>query len=121
MADPLADRPPPEGFEAYPAISSFMALLAPLFARLRQDGGIDIGLWVQAHHLNHQGAVHSGVVASLADNAMGYHAARVSEGPVATVNLAVDYFLRVHQGEWLEVHSRLERRGGRLAFGACTS
>lgn len=111
---------PPEGFEPYPAISPFMALLGPLWARQEIGGGISVGLWIQNHHLNHQQAVHGGMVASLADNAMGYQAAHVSEGSVATVHLSVDYMARVTQGSWLEVCSRIDRRGKKLLFAACT-
>lgn len=111
---------PPEGFEPYPAISPFMALLGPLWAREETDGGICVGLWIQNHHLNHQQAVHGGMVASLADNAMGYQAARASGGAVATVHLSVDYMARVTEGRWLEVRSRIDRQGKKLLFAACT-
>ena len=110
----------PEGFEPYPALSPFMTLLGPLWARQDDDGGISLGLWIQNHHLNHQQAVHGGMVASLADNAMGYQAARASGGSVATVHLCVEYMARVTQGSWLEVCSRIDRRGKKLLFSACT-
>lgn len=110
-------RPP--GFEPYPAISPFMALMGPLYAREESDGGITVGLGVLAKHLNHQNVMHGGMAASLADNAMGYHAARALGGAVATVHLAVDYLAGVRIGDWLEVRSRLDRQGNRLLFAAC--
>jgi uncharacterized protein (TIGR00369 family) len=111
---------PPAGFEPYPAISPFMALLGPLWARQETDGGISIGLWIRNHHLNQQQAVHGGMTASLADNAMGYHAACASGGSVVTVHLSVDYMARVTEGNWLEVCSGIDRRGKKLLFASCT-
>lgn len=111
---------PPPGFEPYPAISSFMMLMGQLYARKESDGGITVGLWVQPQHLNHQDAVHGGMVASLADNAMACHAANALGGSVATVHLAVDYLARVSIDDWLEVRSRLDRQGKKLLFAACT-
>lgn len=91
-----------------------------MHARRESDGSITVGLWVQALHLNHQDAVHGGMVASLADNVMGYHAARALASPVATVHLEVDYLARVSAGDWLEARSRIDRGGKRLLFAACT-
>lgn len=110
----------PPGFESYRAKSPFMESMGPLYAREERDGGITIGLRVHEKHLNHQEAVHGGAVASLVDNAMGYHAAQALGLPVATVHLAVDYLARVSEGDWLEVRSHLDRRGKRLLFMACT-
>lgn len=94
--------------------------MGPLYARVEHDGGITIGLWVQDKHLNHQEAMHGGMVASLADSSMGYHAAQALGSPVATVHLGVDYLARVCEGHWLEVHSHLDRRGKKLLYMACT-
>lgn len=110
----------PPGFEPYPPVSAFIALIGDMYACREDDGGITVGLQVRSNHLNHQGAVHGGMVASLADNAMGYHAARALGGSVATVHLAVDYLARVREGAWLEVRSQLDRKGKQLLFLACT-
>lgn len=110
---------PPPGFEPYPAISPFMALLGPMYAHKEGDHNITVGLFVQEHHLNHQEIVHGGVAATLADNAMGYQASHALGGPVATVNLAVDYLASIRAGDWLEVRSRIDRQGKRMLFLAC--
>jgi uncharacterized protein (TIGR00369 family) len=110
---------PPPGFEPYPAVSPFMALLGPIYA-FKEDGhGITIGLVALERHLNHQGIVHGGVAATLADNAMGYQASQSLGGPVATVNLAVDYLAAIRAGDWLEIRSRIDRQGKRMLFLAC--
>lgn len=110
---------PPSGFEPYAAISPFMALWGQLYERGDTEGRRVIGVRVQTQHLNHQDAMHGGMVASLCDNAMGYLAAKCLGGPIATVHLAVDYLARVPVGAWLEVHSRLDEQDKNLLFTAC--
>ncbi len=96
-----------------------MGHIGPMFARQEDDGGITLALWVAAPHLNHQGAAHGGMLATLADSAMGNHAARAAGAGVATVHLGVDYLGRIQQGQWLEIRSCLDRRGKKLLFMSC--
>lgn len=114
-----AQHLPPPGFEPYPAVSPFMTLLGPMYAHKEESHGITIGLEIREYHLNHQGIVHGGVAATLADNAMGYQASQAVGGPVATVNLAVDYLAGIRAGDWLEIRSRIDRQGKRMLFLAC--
>lgn len=110
----------PVGFKPYAAISPFMAHLGQLYVRPEEDGSITLGVRVQTAHLNHQEAMHGGMVATLADNAMGYHVAKALGGPVATVHLGIDYLARVGVGDWLEVRSQIDRQGKRMVYAACT-
>ncbi|QKV55419.1 PaaI family thioesterase [Comamonas antarctica] len=109
----------PPGFLPSPALSPFMALWGQVYLRIDSPQSRVLGLWVQEQHLNHQEAMHGGMVASLADNAMGSLSAHASGGPIATVHLSVDYLARVPQGRWLEVHSRLDKLGGKMLFTSC--
>jgi acyl-coenzyme A thioesterase PaaI-like protein len=43
---------------------------APLFSR-RGERSVEIGLWLREAHCNSCGLLHGGVIAALADNAMG--------------------------------------------------
>ncbi|WP_374365226.1 PaaI family thioesterase [Piscinibacter sp.] len=95
-----------------------MAQFGPLSVRFRDDG-IDLGLVVGAKHLNHQGVVHGGVVASMADTVMAFHSARAAGYAVATVSMNIDYLAAVREGSWMEVRSRIDRKGSRMVFVAC--
>lgn len=119
MSEPALHPPVPQGFAPYPAISAFMGHIGPMFARQEEGGGITLALWVAAPHLNHQGAAHGGMVATLADSAMGNHAARAAGASVATVHLGIDYLGRIQQGQWLEIRSALDRQGKKLLFMQC--
>ena len=53
-----------------------------------------MGLRLAKAHTNARGHIHGGLIASLADNSMGYSCARVATGwttSYVTVSLAVDY------------------------------
>ena len=109
----------PPGFLPSPVLSPFMALWGPIYMRIDSKEARVLGLWVDDQHLNHQEAMHGGMVASLADNAMGSLSAHASGGPIATVHLSIDYLARVPQGRWLEVHSKLDKLGGKMLFTSC--
>lgn len=97
-----------------------MGHIGPMHMRREADGSITLGSWVSPAHLNHQGAAHGGMIASLVDSAMGYLAARAVDGPVATVHLGTDFLGRVREGQWLEVRAQVDRAGKRLVYTACT-
>ena len=121
LACAYSERPPKfPDFAPYPARTPFNAVMGPLHARMEADGAITIGLWVQETHMNHRQSMHGGMVTSLADTAMGNHAARAANGSVVTVHLSADYLSTVPLGSWLEVRSRLDRKGKRMLFVACT-
>ena len=61
----------PEGFEAIERLSPFNALVGPLYQR-RDGEAVSIGLVIGEKHTNSRGACHGGVLATLADLALGY-------------------------------------------------
>lgn len=110
----------PEGFEPIARLSPFNALVGPLYERRRGDC-LSVGVRIEAKHTNSRGICHGGVLATLADLALGYAlAARVkksSDGYV-TAHLSVDYIRPANLGDW--VQSTVEVSGvGRLAFATC--
>ncbi len=89
----------------------------PLYSR-RTDGTVQIGLWLLDVHCNSRGLVHGGVVAALADNAMGLSCG-VSMGSaqgLVTVSLTVDYVGAAKVGQWLQIEPRVLRTGKSMGF-----
>jgi uncharacterized protein (TIGR00369 family) len=80
-------------------------------------GEVEVTLDAAAHHLNLQGSVHGGVLASLADAAAGLAVrTRVPHGSRhVTVQLGMSY-LRASQTGRLIAHGRAVRVGRRIAF-----
>lgn len=114
----------PDGFEPHTRRSPVTDPWQPLFARTTADS-VELGVVVREAHCNGRGFVHGGVVAALADNAMGLsvvQAVRRAGGEAAaqrsgvTVGLTLDYLANGKVGQWLQVTPRLLRVGGSLGF-----
>jgi uncharacterized protein (TIGR00369 family) len=100
--------------------SPVLDLIGPLYCR-GEGGDLIIGLRVEAKHCNARGTVHGGILATLADVALGYTMAFSSTPPanLITANLTLDFAGTAKIGDWLEVHVDVQKRGGRLSFANC--
>ncbi len=100
--------------------SPVLDLIGPLYCR---GEGVDliIGLRVEAKHCNARGTVHGGILATLADVALGYTMAFSSTPPaeLITANLTLDFAGTAKIGDWLEARIDVQKRGSRLAFANC--
>jgi uncharacterized protein (TIGR00369 family) len=84
----------------------------PIYASQR-DGSFQLGLIIAEAHCNSRQMLHGGVIAALADNAMGLTLAHTSGrvGSIVTTSLSVDYFGLGKIGQWLEIVPRLVSAG----------
>lgn len=107
----------PAGFKPLPAASPFNELVGPLHER-RADGTVSIGLRVESKHCNSRGICHGGVLATLADLALGYAlmARTGSHGGFVTAHLDLDYAGAAELGDWIHSEVEVQRVGSRLAF-----
>ena len=73
---------------------------------------------VQEKHTNARGTLHGGVLASIADIALGYGLATSTDPPTSmvTANLSVDFAGSAQVGDWIETALDLQKIGSRLAF-----
>jgi uncharacterized protein (TIGR00369 family) len=110
----------PDGFAPHTRSSPVTAPWEPLYSRVTADACI-LGLVVATPHCNSRGLLHGGVIAALADNAMGLSVSRRYDPPVAasTVNLAIDYLGMAKIGQWLDVTTQFIKTGKTLAFASC--
>ena len=109
---------PPEGFAPHFRKSPVTDPWEPLFSR-QVEGAIQIGLSLREAHCNSRGFLHGGVIAALADNALGLSCGKVlgSVQGLVTVGLAVDYVGSARIGQWLQVEPRVLRTGRSMSFG----
>jgi uncharacterized protein (TIGR00369 family) len=107
----------PEGFGPHFKSSPVTAAWEPLFSR-RGERSVELGLWVREAHCNSRGFVHGGVIATLADNAMGLScvACHLGVKGALTVSLNVDYVATARLGQWLQITPRVIKAGGSLDF-----
>lgn len=112
------DLLPPEGFAPHFRKSRVTDPWEPLFSR-RTDEAVQIGLYVGDMHCNSRGFLHGGVIAALADNAMGLSCVAVMTEPprgLVTVSLTVDYVGAAKVGQWLQIEPRVLKVAKSLAF-----
>lgn len=111
----------PRGFRALTRLSPFNAMVGPLYARRRRARPLSIGLRIERKHTNSRGICHGGVLATLADLALGYamHDQLKAEAGFVTAHLAIDYAGAARVGDWIESEVEIQRVGGRLAFANC--
>jgi len=112
---------PPEGFEPHSRRSPLTIPWEPIYARKTPDR-IVLGLFVGEAHTNSRGLLHGGLIAAMADNAMGLSCGQLmadrglTYSGMVTVSLGVDYLGQAQIGDWLEVDTSFVRTGRTLCF-----
>jgi uncharacterized protein (TIGR00369 family) len=107
----------PAGFEPHFRQSPFTDPWEPLYSK-KTDKAVTMGLRLAKAHTNARGLIHGGLIASLADNSMGYSCAQATNWTTSfvTVTLAVDYVGSAGIGQWLAVECEVIKTGSTLCF-----
>ena len=115
------DETVPHGFLRLARGGPFLAALGALYYRKVEDGRFVIAMRVTAEHTNVHGIAHGGMLATLADSALGLSLSLASEGrqSYVTVNLTTDFADAAHPGDWIEAPVDIQRVGRRFAFANC--
>lgn len=110
---------PAPGFRPLFRSSPFLDLNGPFYCRQDQaDATLVLGVRILNKHCNVSGSAHGGLLGTLADIALGYATAFSREPPIrmSTIHLSLDYSGAAQLGDWLEVHTQIQKIGRRLAF-----
>jgi acyl-coenzyme A thioesterase 13 len=62
---------PPAGFSPIFRVSPVIEMIGPVYSR-GEGLELELGMYAQPKHCNMRGAVHGGILATLADMALGY-------------------------------------------------
>jgi uncharacterized protein (TIGR00369 family) len=110
----------PAGFEPHFRKSPFTDPWEPLYSK-RTDKAVIMGLRLAKPHTNARGLIHGGLIASLADNAMGHSCGRALDGTLSlvTISLAVDFTGSAKVGQWLAVEPDVIKTGSTICFAQC--
>jgi len=111
----------PQGFERHFRQSPLTDPWEPIYSRRTADA-IHIGLRLAGPHTNSRGLIHGGLIAALADNAMGLSCGVKLDGGgsrLVTVGLAIDFVGTAQVGQWLAIASSVIRTGSTLCFAQC--
>lgn len=113
--------PVPDGFARHTRTSPLTAPWEPIYAKRCVDR-LRLGLEVRPEHTNSRGLLHGGLIAALADNAMGLSVGVVLEAEgrrpakgLVTSSLGIDFLGRAELGQWLEVDTAFVQAGGSQA------
>ena len=107
----------PAGFEPHTRKSPLTEPWEPLYSK-RTDNAVIIALRLARPHTNGRGLIHGGLIAALADNAMGYSCAHKMGGvaSLVTIGLSVDFVGTAEVGQWLAVESEVIKTGRTICF-----
>jgi len=120
MSDPAGI---PEGYELVQRTvgNTFAGLAGPFFAK-RHGRELSLGLRIEQRHLNSRGTCHGGLLATLADIALGYACVAASDdGPgknFVTIDLSIEYMASTQAGDWLYSEVRVLNADSRTAAAA---
>ncbi|TWB06488.1 PaaI family thioesterase [Bradyrhizobium stylosanthis] len=110
----------PDGFEPLFRKSPLTEPWEPLYAK-KTDKAVIIGLRLAKPHTNGRGLIHGGLIAALADNAMGYSCAQATGWTTSfvTVSLTVDFAGSAEVGQWCSIESDVIKTGKTICFAQC--
>lgn len=116
----MPDSTVPEGFVRNSRPSPVTDVWEPMFEKTTPDAVV-LGLHLREAHTNRRGLIHGGVIAALADKAMGHSCGHKMGGiySLVTVSLSLDYIGTAKIGQWLTVESDVIRIGKTLCFTQC--
>ena len=113
---------PPPGFEPHFRKSPLTDPWEPLYSKALEDRVV-MGLVLAEPHTNARGLAHGGLIAALADNAMGLscgvvlrQTGKIQAGGLLTVSLSLDYLGMAKLGQWLEIDTSFVKVGASLCF-----
>ena len=112
-------QPIPDGFEPWHPGSSFMTHLADLGAFYRRSDSNVLAMRIAEPHTNTHNIAHGGLLATLADTALGHCIVQQAQVSVVTVQMSVEYLNAVKPGDWLEAHVHIDKQGRRLMYATC--
>jgi uncharacterized protein (TIGR00369 family) len=118
----MTERAAPEGFTPHFRTSPLTDPWQPLYSQVRPDRVV-IGLYVREPHTNSRGMLHGGLIAALADNAMGLSCIQVltvegrkPQGGLVTVTMATDFVGAARLGQWVAFDTQFVKTGRTLCF-----
>jgi uncharacterized protein (TIGR00369 family) len=110
----------PQGFEPQSRRSPLTDPWEPIYSKQTPDA-IILGLRLATPHTNARGFVHGGLIAALADKAMGHSCGHKmgSAHSLVTVSMSIDFVSSAQIGQWLTVETEVIKTGGTLCFAQC--
>jgi uncharacterized protein (TIGR00369 family) len=110
----------PDGFERQSRRSPLTDPWEPIYLKQTPDT-IILGLLLATPHTNARGFVHGGLIAALADKAMGHSCGKKMRDAhsLVTVSMSIDFISSGQIGQWLTVETDVIKTGNTICFAQC--
>src|SRR3982074_3572890 len=110
----------PDDFERQSRRSPLTDPWEPIYSRQTPDGSVG-GLRLGPPHTNGRGFVHGGLIAALADKAMGHSCGHKMRGAysLVTISMSIDFISSAQIGQWLTVETDVIKTGSTICFAQC--
>ena len=107
----------PQGFERQSWPSPLTDPWEPIYSRKTPDT-IVLGLRLATPHTNSRGFAHGGLIAALADKAMGHSCGHQMRGAysLVTINMSIDFISSAQVGQWLTIETDVIKTGNTICF-----
>lgn len=111
----------PPGFSELAVKSPFNILIGPIYGCVRDGTPIMAIRMLEKHQNLYGNTTHGGMIAALADNALGWGLKQLSPemGNFVTTHLSTDYIAAIRTNDWVEAHVQVTKMGRRLNFADC--
>jgi uncharacterized protein (TIGR00369 family) len=113
-----ADSTIPPGFVPLRQLGGYMANFGQLYLNRERR---TLAVRIDESHLNNLGIPHGGMLATLADTAIGMMMSLETgrEKSAVTANLSLDFLDSARLGDWVEARVEFDKLGSRLRYGSC--
>jgi len=107
----------PAGFEPHFRKAPLTDPWEPLYSK-KTEKSVTVGLRLATPHTNARGLIHGGLIAALADAAMGYSCAQATGWTTSfvTISLSIDYVGAAGIGQWFSVEGEAIKTGSTICF-----
>jgi len=118
MTQTNPDHPPP-GFRVIYDNERFEDIIGPVYFRDDETNRVG-GLRIQKKHLNGLKTIHGGMLTAFADAALtgidNFHRPDPKAEAAITVTLNCEFVSSAKEGDWLECHGEVIKRGRSMVF-----
>jgi acyl-coenzyme A thioesterase PaaI-like protein len=114
----------PAGFEPFTRPSPLMDPWRPIYARAEADRWV-LGVFLREPHTNSRATAHGGLIAAMADQAMGVSCSvklkgeGVSVANLWTTSLTIEYLGAAKIGQWIAFDTTFARTGKTICYAEC--
>lgn len=106
----------PSGYKPFPPHDGFIGLSGPFFFREPREGAYYYGFQSDDRHKNPNNVIAGAALITFADTCFGHIVEHASKKTCATIALHTEFIKAVPAGGWIELHARIKRVTGTLAY-----